>query len=137
MHRINTDVQRHSDTIHYKILDIVRDDDLWMTKLIARDYELMDLDRLRLIFSNFRFLNNKPHGLRLTYFGDQLMCRHFKFYKFVTDYKANHKAMITLDKCMTMPYYIGRKYVCFFGEDDATWFRLNNNNLNEFVEYLE
>jgi hypothetical protein len=65
------------------------------------------------------------------------MTRHFTRYKFDTDYKANHMAMIKLDKNMSMPYYIGRKYVSFFGEGDATWFRLNDSNLNEFVEYLE
>ena len=97
----------------------------------------MDTDRFRLIFTNFRFVNNQPHGLRLTYFGEQIMARHFKRYKFDTDYKANHRAMVKLDKNMSMPYYIGRKSVSFFGEDDATWFRLNDSNLNEFVEYLE
>jgi len=130
-------VERHSDTIHYQILEALRNDEYWERKLIARDYELMDTDRFRLLFTNFRFLDNKPHGLRLTYFGEQLMARHFTRYKFETDYKANHKAMVKLDKNMMMPYYIGRKYVSFFGEDDATWFKLNDSNLNEFVEYLE
>ena len=97
----------------------------------------MDIDRFRLLFTNFRFVDNQPHGLRLTYFGEQLMARHFDRYKFDTEYKANHRAMVILDKHMQMPYYIGRKSVSFFGEDDATWFRLNDSNLNEFVEYLE
>ena len=132
------DVDRHSDTTHYQILEVLKTDaEFWEKKLAPRDYDLMDTDRFRLIFSNFRFLNNKPHGLRLTFFGDQLMARHFTQYKFSTDYKASHRAMVILDKNMLMPYYIGRKYVSFFGEDDATWFRLNGSNLNEFVEYLE
>ena len=130
-------MERHSDTLHYQLLDALRNDEYWERKLITRDYELMDTDRFRFIFTNFRFVDNKPHGLRLTYFGEQLMTRHFTRYKFDTDYKANHMAMIKLDKNMSMPYYIGRKYVSFFGEDDATWFRLNDSNLNEFVEYLE
>lgn len=130
-------MDRHTNTIHYQILETIRNDNLWETKLIARDYDIMDIDRFRILFTNFRFLNNKPHGLRLTYFGEQLMARYFQCYKFQTDYKANHKAMVILDKHMQMPYYIGRKYVSFFGEDDATWFRLNDSNLNEFVEYLK
>ena len=130
-------MDRHTNTIHYQILETIRNDNLWETKLIARDYDLMDIDRFRILFTNFRFLNNKPHGLRLTYFGEHLMARYFQCYKFQTDYKANHKAMVILDKHMQMPYYIGRKYVSFFGEDDATWFRLNDSNLNEFVEYLK
>ncbi len=130
-------MDRHSDTIHYQILEVIKEDDLWERKLISRDYELMDIDRFRLLFTNFRFVNHKPHGLRLTYFGEQIMARHFDRYKFDTDYKANHRAMVILDKNMMMPYYIGRKSVSFFGEDDATWFRLNDSNLNEFVEYLE
>ena len=130
-------MERHSDTLHYQLLDALRNDEYWERKLITRDYELMDTDRFRFIFTNFRYVDNKPHGLRLTYFGEQLMTRHFTRYKFNTDYKANHMAMIKLDKNMSMPYYIGRKYVSFFGEDDATWFRLNDSNLNEFVEYLE
>ena len=130
-------MDRHTDTIHYQILNTVRDDVIWERKLVARDYDLMDTDRYRLLFTNFRYQNNQPHGLRLTYFGEQVMVRHFNRYKFDTDYKANHKAMIILDKHMMMPYYIGRKYVSFFGEDDATWFRLNDSNLNEFVEYLK
>jgi len=130
-------VDRHRDTIHYQILEVVKHDEYWERKLMSRDYELMDTDRFRFMFTNFRHINNKPHGLRLTYFGEQLMARHFDCYKFETEYKANHKAMVILDKNMMMPYYIGRKYVSFFGEDDATWFRLNDSNLNEFVEYLE
>jgi len=130
-------VDRHQDTIHYQILEVIKQDDLWERKLISRDYELMDIDRFRLLFTNFRFVDNKPHGLRLTYFGEQIMARHFDRYKFDTEYKANHRAMVILDKHMMMPYYIGRKSVSFFGEDDATWFRLNDSNLNEFVEYLE
>jgi len=130
-------VERHRDTIHYQILEVVKHDEYWERKLMSRDYELMDTDRFRFMFTNFRHINNKPHGLRLTYFGEQLMARHFDCYKFETEYKANHKAMVILDKNMMMPYYIGRKYVSFFGEDDATWFRLNDSNLNEFVEYLE
>ena len=130
-------VERHRDTIHYQLLEVVKHDEYWERKLMSRDYELMDTDRFRLMFTNFRHLDNKPHGLRLTYFGEQLMARHFDCYKFETEYKANHRAMVILDKNMMMPYYIGRKYVSFFGEDDATWFRLNDSNLNEFVEYLE
>ena len=130
-------MERHRDTIHYQILEVVKHDEYWERKLMSRDYELMDTDRFRFMFTNFRHINNKPHGLRLTYFGEQLMARHFDCYKFETEYKANHKAMVILDKNMMMPYYIGRKYVSFFGEDDATWFRLNDSNLNEFVEYLE
>ena len=130
-------VERHRDTIHYQILEVVKHDEYWERKLMSRDYELMDTDRFRFMFTNFRHINNKPHGLRLTYFGEQLMARHFDCYKFETEYKANHKAMVILDKNMMMPYYIGRKSVSFFGEDDATWFRLNDSNLNEFVEYLE
>ena len=130
-------MDRHSETIHYQILEILKNDEVWERKLISRDYDLLDTARFRLLFTNFRFVDNKPHGLRLTYFGEQLMTRHFTRYKFDTDYKANHMAMIKLDKNMSMPYYIGRKYVSFFGEDDATWFRLNDSNLNEFVEYLE
>ena len=131
-------MDRHSDTTHYQILDVLKTDtEFWEKKLAPRDYELMDTDRFRLIFSNFRHVNGKPHGLRLTFFGDQLMARHFQQYKFPTEYKASHRAMVKLDKNMLMPYYIGRKYVSFFGEDDATWFRLNGSDLNEFVEYLE
>ena len=130
-------VDRHKDTIHYQILEILKNDEVWERKLISRDYDLLDTDRFRLLFTNFRFVDNKPHGLRLTYFGESLMTKHFHRYKFNTDYKASHMAMVKLDKNMSMPYYIGRKYVSFYGEDDATWFRLNDSNLNEFVEYLE
>lgn len=127
---------RHSDSLHQKILDVVATDDLWEKKIFPRSYDLLDTDKLRLLFCNYRFVDNKPHGLRLTYFGEQLMSKYFDSYKFQTDFKACHGAMVSLDKFMEMPYYVGRKYVCFFGEDDAAWFRLNNSNLNDFVEYL-
>ena len=131
-------MDRHKDTLHHQILETLKSDiEFWESKVPPRDYTLMDTDRFRMVFSNFRHVDGKPHGLRLTYFGEQIMSRHFTRYKFETDYKANHKAMIKLDKHMIMPYYIGRKYVSFFGEDDASWFRLNDSNLNNFVEYLE
>ena len=48
----------------------------------------------------------------------------------------SNQALILLDKNMQWPYYVGKKYVTFFNEVDASWFQLTGKNLKQFAEDL-
>lgn len=93
-------------------------------------------DQLQLLFKNFRMSNNTPVGLRLSYLGNTMMANYYKEYSFPINGEVNHKAIILLDKNMKWPYYIGKKYVTFYSENDAAWFRLNDNDLSKYSEYV-
>ena len=91
---------------------------------------------LRLIFANYRVLNGTAQGIRLTTFGNNLMSKHYDSYKYEHNGNVHNKAFILLDKQMNWPYYLGKKIVTFYNENDAAWFRLNGNDINSYVEFL-
>ena len=37
---------------------------------------------------------------------------------------------------MKWPYYLGRRIVIFYSQEDAAWFRLNGQNLNRYIDYI-
>jgi hypothetical protein len=98
--------------------------------------ELVEKDLYKAVFYNYRKSNNKHLGLRLTYIGEMLMKKHFVEYKYELKKRPTNKVFIMLDKYSEWPYYIGNKYVSFFSQDDAAWFRLNNSDLEDYIEQL-
>ena len=95
-----------------------------------------DSETLRSLFLNYRLLNGEHHGLRLTSLGAKVMQKEYDSYRYDMDIKPNHKAFMVLDQNANWPYYIGRKYITYFAEQDAAWYRLNSSNINEYVDYL-
>jgi hypothetical protein len=92
------------------------------------------LDICYAIFKNFRVTNipNKPIGLRLTSVGNSLMRRWFAHHEFELDEPLTGKVLIKLDKAMTRPYYLTKKKVVFYDDNDAALFKLGGEGLDYF-----
>lgn len=91
---------------------------------------------LHRIFKNFRIINNKHHGLRLTPTGLNAMKRFYDCYKYERKGTISNQAILQMDKHMQWPYYVSLKLVIFFSEDDAAWFNLNGGDLDQFAGQL-
>jgi hypothetical protein len=125
--KMNTD-------LHEYILQSLKDD------IIRHAYiegdQPSDLHLLRLIFKNYRHTSKNRRGLRLTYIGDRVMSGRFQSYSYETANKVSNKSILSLDKNMIWPYYIGKQHVTFYNQDDAAWFQLNGSDINTFTEYF-
>lgn len=118
------------------ILDTVREDVKQL--LVERSFgsDCQDTVMMHLLFKNFRCKNNHPTGLRLSYIGESILKKYFESYTYEHQVLLNNKLLYLLDKKMTWPYYVSNSKIVFFGESDASWYKLSNNNLNSFLEYL-
>ena len=128
--------------LHTYILEQVR---VHIISLLNKKYnerQYSDEDLFRLLFKNYRNKNKLRTGLSLTYFGQRALSKEFKGYTDQINFesknmnKTRHSTVVALDKNMKWPYYIGKKHVMFFSEDDASWFRLSGSNLNDFSGYV-
>jgi hypothetical protein len=93
---------------------------------------------LRVVFVNYRSDHGVSKGLRLTNFGNKILAKHYQTYKYTITDKINNLVLVNLDKSMKWPYYLGTRnnHVVFYSEEDAAWFRLNGNNIKNYVESI-
>lgn len=124
--------------LHYALLGVVKPDLINMLDLHESEsnHSVSDSYLLKQMFKNFRTSTVKSKGLRLTYTGMLLLRRHYTFYKYSNNERISNQALLVLDKEMQWPYYVSSSQVVFFSENDAAWFRLNGENLNDFVDFL-
>lgn len=124
-------------TFHFYLLEVLKPQILVSIKSYTDNPDrLSSKELLQMLFVNYRSSNGIHTGLRLSYFGNSIMRSEFEEYKFEFKGKVNHKTYILLDKNMKWPYYIGKKYVSFYSENDAAWFKLNDQDLGKYVEYI-
>ena len=128
----------NNQEMHFRLLCELRNDLVRVVDKTNKEANLSDSYLLKKIFKNHRYnKNTKQHrGIRLTTLGNQLLRKHYVAYDYVIEHKVSNKALLTLDQHMTWPYYVGRTRVSFYSENDAAWFTLNGNNLDNFVDYL-
>lgn len=88
------------------------------------------------IFQNFRISNGKPIGLRLTTYGNNCMRRKFETFSFELSEPLIGTILIQMDQAMTRPYYLTKKKVQFYDQNDAAWFKLGGNDLKYFAGNL-
>lgn len=126
-----------SINLHRGILNIIKDD---VSKIVyARGHAEPAIDDNSLlieIFKNYRFTGNNDKGLRLTYLGNKMLSRHYDSYAYKLAVKPTHKAFVALDTYMNWPYYVSSMNIVFYNKDDAAWYKLNGENLNNFVDFL-
>jgi len=91
---------------------------------------------LSAVFRNYKLQNNQHHGLRLTAFGHKMLSKHYANYGFEHNNLFNHSVILVLDKSMKWPYYLNKKKVFFYNQDDAAWFRLNDHDLNQYAQCI-
>lgn len=105
-----------------------------------RFYEqFLSLNRKQLfykIFDNFRMKNGQPCGLRLTYLGNELLNRNFDCFEFKHDINPTPKMYLVLDRKMTWPYYFTKKKIVLYCQEDASWYKLNGNDIEAFLEVI-
>lgn len=125
------------NNLHIQILtDLKKDLDSHFKKALGEQFVFDQDEMYRAVFENYRKVNNMPYGLRLTTFGNNLLSKHYKFYKYSNEEKIQNKTFIVLDKSMKWPYYLGRQIIVFYNEEDAAWFRLNGQNLNSYIDFM-
>lgn len=94
------------------------------------------IDMCYAVFQNFRLSNSVPKGLRLTTFGNRYMSKHFTSFEYPLAEELVGITLVNLDRAMTRPYYLTKKKVTFYDENDAAWFRLGGSNLQGFSKSL-
>lgn len=91
---------------------------------------------LKKIFKNFRKYKKQQTGLRLSYLGNRILSKHYENYSYLHEDILTNKILLRLDKQMLWPYYISRTVAIFYSQDDAAWFKLNEQKLSNFVDYI-
>ena len=123
----------NNEPIQYQIIH-------WITqrlrKPISEFSELSIQDKCFRVYSNFRIKEDIPHGLKLTTFGKNLLGRFFDQYKYENDCLLNGKVLLKLDEAMIWPYYVNKKNVIFFSQEDSAWFRLNGSKLESYIDII-
>ena len=123
--------------LHSLILESVNPRlEVYLEKAGYKNQTFSDNEKLALLFTNFRIKNNQGVGLRLSRIGNIIANKVWESFTYEHIGKISHRAYITLDKNMIWPYYIGKKYVTFYSDNDASWFRLNGNDIAKYSEYL-
>ena len=61
---------------------------------------IADTDFYKIMFKNFRIKNKKPHGLRLTSVGNNLLKRVYEAHTYEISGDINHQAFILMDMHM-------------------------------------
>lgn len=100
--------------------------------LFAGFAALTDEKMARQMFSNYR----TGKGLRLTWFGWEVMARHFKSYKIMVpkNEKMQPSHLIFLDSHATMPYFFGDEEIVVFDHELGIKLRLIDGRLSTLVE---
>jgi hypothetical protein len=124
---------------HIQILGKIEQDVLSSLHKIQPDARQYTKDEiLRVVFINYRLVLGIPQGLRLTNFGNKILSKHYQTYKYSIEDEINNLVLVSLDKSMKWPYYLGTRssHVVFYSEEDAAWFRLNGNKITNYVESI-
>ena len=128
-----------ADSLHIQLLNKIECDVLSFLRTNTEGKESFCKDDfLRTIFVNYRLNNGISKGLRLTSTGNKILSKHYRAYKYTIDDKINNLVLVSLDKSMKWPYYLGTRsnHVVFYSEEDAAWFRLNGNKIKHYVESI-
>ena len=128
-----------ADSLHIQLLNKIEFDVLsFLQANIDEKKSFCKDELLRTIFVNYRLDSGVSKGLRLTNFGNKILSKHYRAYKYSIDDKINNLVLVSLDKSMKWPYYLGTRsnHVVFYSEEDAAWFRLNGNNIKHYVESI-
>ena len=127
-----------SNSFYDQILNKIEDEVIVYLQANNADKKYNKDEILATIFYNYRVVDNVPKGLRLTSVGSKIMSKHFQIYKYSINDDINNLVLVSLDKSMKWPYYLGTRsnHVVFYSEEDAAWFKLNGNNIKHYVESI-
>jgi hypothetical protein len=123
----------NSECLHERIFSLLEAD---IRSYLKADANYTKAELLAVVFRNYRQQNNQHWGLRLTALGHKLLSKHYSCYGFEHNGSFNHGVLLMLDKSMKWPYYLNKKSVFFYNQEDAAWFRLNGNDLSQYAQCI-
>lgn len=88
------------------------------------------------IFSNYRVDKNDSKGIKLTHLGNELLKRQYDSYEFKHDIIPTPKMYLALDQHMQWPYYFTKRKMVLYSQEDAAWYRMNENNIEDFIDFI-
>ena len=93
---------------------------------------------IKLIFKNFQYSETTCTGLRLTKLGFTLLKEQYDMYRFPINKEGMHNnLLLRLHEHMKWPYYLDRKNLILFSEEDAMWLKLVGNDVEKFAKGLD
>jgi len=119
--------------IQYQIADYIKKHSARYKQSLAEE-DIIEI--CNMCFKNFRISKGVPHGLRLSPLGNKYMRRWFSSHEFNLDEPIVGHVLIKLDQAMSRPYYLTKKQVTFYDDNDAAWFKLGGHDLKYFAGNL-
>ena len=91
-----------------------------------------------MLFKNFQYSETTCTGLRLTKLGFTLLKEQFDMYRFPIAKEGMHNnLLLKLHEHMKWPYFLDRKNLILFSEEDAMWLKLVGNDVEKFAKGLD
>ena len=81
--------------------------------------------------------SEKPEGLRLTHLGNELLKRNFEYFEFNHSIFPTPRMYLVLDNQMQWPYYFTKKKMVLYNREDASWYKINGNDIESFIDIIE
>ena len=101
-----------------------------------QQYPLTDV--CYMLFKNFQYSETTCTGLRLTKLGFTLLKEQYDMYRFPINKEGMHNnLLLRLHEHMKWPYYLDRKNLILFSEEDAMWLKLVGNDVEKFAKGLD
>ena len=95
------------------------------------------IDVCYMLFKNLQISDNTCTGLRLTKLGNTLLKEKYDTYKFPVSEGIHNRLLLRLHDKMQWPYFLDRKNLWLFSEDDAMWLKLVSNDIEKFAKGLD
>lgn len=92
--------------------------------------------KLRLVFKNYRCMHGKNTGIRLSHFGQSLLCPVLDNYNYDHKFGLSLGILVALDKYMLHPYHIDDRDITFYSKEDAAWFKMGGYDLKGFTDMI-
>ncbi len=100
-----------------------------------QQYNIIDV--CYMLFKNLQISDNTCTGLRLTKLGNTLLKEKYDTYKFPVSEGIHNRLLLRLHDKMQWPYFLDRKNLWLFSEDDAMWLKLVSNDIEKFANSLD
>ena len=110
------------------------------TKLMSKHETLTQystLDVCYMLFKNLQVSDNTCTGLRLTKLGNNLLSKEYDVYKFPMAEGLHNKLLLRLHDKMLWPYFLDKKFLYLYSEDDAMWLKMVGDDNEKFAKNLD
>tara|TARA_R110000744_G_scaffold311924_1_gene419330 strand:+ start:763 stop:1137 length:375 start_codon:yes stop_codon:yes gene_type:complete len=95
------------------------------------------LDVCYMLFKNLQISDTTCTGLRLTKLGNNLLSKEYDVYKFPMAEGLHNKLLLRLHDKMSWPYFLDKKCLYLYSEDDAMWLKMVGDDIEKFARNLD